>query len=250
MKIQSLHPWDLTPKKAVEIQKKLACKLQLLPFSKKISLVAGADISCSRNDPFLYAAVVVIDIATFKVIEIQYEVAEASFPYIPGLLGFRELPILCRAFEKIESKIDLVICDGQGIAHPRRMGLAAHLGLFLDISTIGCAKSRLVGNFEAPAQKQWAGSPLIYNSEEIGEVVRSRVGVKPLFVSPGHKMDVAGSIAIIKQCTTKYRLPEPTRLAHLYVNRLRKRCCIKKNKDNDLSRFLSEEHIFLKNPLS
>ena len=229
MEIKSLHPWNLTPKKAVEIQRQLASKLQLLPFSEKISLVAGADISCAKNDPLLYAAVVVLDVATLKVVEVQYEVGEASFPYIPGLLGFRELPILCKVFEKIESKIDVVVCDGQGIAHPRKLGLAAHLGLFLDMPTVGCAKTRLIGNFDDPAQKQWAGSSLVYEGEEVGKVVRSRVGVKPLFVSPGHKMDVAGSTAVIKQCTTKYRLPEPTRLAHLYVNRLRK-SMVKKNK--------------------
>jgi deoxyribonuclease V len=226
MKIHSLHSWDLTPKKAIQIQIELAGKLEFLPLSQKICLVAGADISCSKKDPLLYAAVVVLDITTFKIIEVQYEVGEVSFPYIPGLLGFRELPILCKAFEKIESKVDVVVCDGQGIAHPRRLGLAAHLGLFLNIPTIGCAKSRLVGDFDIPAQVRWATSPLIYKENEVGKVMRSRLGVNPLFISPGNRMDIEGSIGIVKQCTTKYRLPEPTRLAHLFVNRLRKMYCM------------------------
>lgn len=222
MKILPLHSWNLTPKEAVQLQHQLGNKINLRCSFQEITLVAGADISYSKRDPHIYAAVVVIDIQTMQVIEVQQVKGKAAFPYIPGLLAFRELPVLCEVFEKIESKIDAVLCDGQGIAHPRKFGLACHLGLLLDIPTVGCAKTKLVGEFKPMSKKQWASSPLIYKDEIRGEVVRSRANVKPLFISPGHKMDIESSIALVKKCTTRYRIPEPTRLAHLYVNRMRR----------------------------
>jgi deoxyribonuclease V len=158
---------------------------------------------------------------SFEIIETSYVVQAVNFPYIPGLLSFREAPACLAAIEKLTVTPDCFIVDGQGIAHPRRLGIASHLGLFLDIPTIGCAKSRLIGDFEQPASRKGSTSPLMDKGEIIGSVVRTRNNVKPVFVSVGNKCRLCDAERIVLDCYGKYRLPEPSRLAHQIVTRLK-----------------------------
>ena len=222
MKVYPLHPWDVTPKEAVQIQRKLVNQLISAPLEKKVTYVAGADISFNRKDPRLFAAVVVLKLPELEVVETRHQIGEATFPYVPGLLSFRELPLLCKIFEQLKILPDVIVCDGQGIAHPRGIGLAAHLGLLLNVPTIGCAKTLLVGEHRAVGEKQWSRSSLIYREKVVGAAFRTREKVKPVFISPGHLIDLKGALAVIKRCTGRYRIPEPTRQAHILVNQLRR----------------------------
>jgi len=223
MLVKQLHPWDLTFQEATSVQKDLKCRLTFPPLKKRVKLVAGADISYSKKDPRLFAVVVVMQIPGMEIVEVQSEVGLSPFPYVSGFLAFRELPILCPVFEKIKNTPDVVICDGQGIAHPRGMGLAAHLGLLLNIPTIGCAKSRLIGEYDPVPEERWSQSSLLYKEKIVGAVVRTRAKVKPVFISPGNHIDLESSVKVVKQCVTRYRLPEPTRQAHRLVNQIRSR---------------------------
>jgi deoxyribonuclease V len=162
-----------------------------------------------------------VDSFELKHVETVSARQETRFPYIPGLLSFREAPVCLEAAGVLSRQPDLYVIDGQGIAHPRRLGLAAHLGLFFDAPTIGCAKSRLIGTFDEPGNEKGAWSPLTDGEEEIGAVVRTRSRVKPIFVSVGHRCTLADAIRLSLACTTRYRIPEPTRLAHQAVSRLR-----------------------------
>ena len=188
-----------------------------------VKLVAGADVSCSRGDNKLYAGVVVLDASNLKIVEECGCVSETSFPYIPGLLSFREVPALLKVFERLEATPDAVIFDGQGIAHPRRMGLASHAGLFLGIPTVGCAKSRLVGEYRNPGAQKGKSTTLQHEGEEIGRVVRTRTSVKPVFVSPGHMVDMESSVDLVLRMCPRYRISEPVRRAHSFVNELRRK---------------------------
>lgn len=222
MKVHSLHRWDLTPAEAVALQRELAQRVDTNTRLKKCELVAGADVSYERFSDVFFAGVVVVRVADGEIIERQGAVRESPFPYIPGLLSFREAPALLEAFARVESEPDAVMFDGQGVAHPRRIGIATHVGLWLDRPTLGCGKSRLTGHFDSPALKAGSTSPLLDRGEVIGEVVRTKNGVQPVFVSPGHRIDLASSVRVVLDTCRGYRLPEPTRQAHLYVNELRR----------------------------
>jgi deoxyribonuclease V len=191
------------------------------PLKGQIRYVAGTDISYSKRDDRLYAAVVVLDALTLQIVETAFHQEKGCFPYISGLLAFREIPPLLTAFQKLRLCPDVVMCDGQGIAHPRKLGLAAHLGLWLQIPTLGCAKTRLVGEFAPFSLDKGKQSALYYKNQVIGAVFCSKNNVKPLFISPGHLIDIEGSVALIQKCLSRWRLPEPTRQAHLAGNRLR-----------------------------
>lgn len=206
------HRWELTPTEAVAMQRALASEVRLAPLEKAPGRIAGVDVSV-RNG-VAQAAVIVVDAATMQPLDGATWREPARFPYISGLLSFREIPTLLQAFERLSTKPDVILCDGQGIAHPRRLGLASHLGVLLDMATVGVAKSRLVGTAEEPAQEVGAWAPLVHRDELIGAVLRTRVGVKPLFVSPGHRVTLEDAVALTLACTRRYRLPEPTRLAH------------------------------------
>jgi deoxyribonuclease V len=184
--------------------------------------VAGADISFDRRSPELHAAVVVLDAESLEVVEIAGVRAKARFPYVPGYLSFREIPPLLEAFAKLEVVPDLILCDGQGRAHPRRFGLACHLGVLLDLPTLGCAKSRLIGDYREPGPRRGAHTQLRDGGEVIGEVVRTRSGVKPVFVSVGHRVCLKTARRTVLRLAVRYRLPEPVRAAHREVNRLRR----------------------------
>ncbi|NIQ93221.1 MAG: deoxyribonuclease V [Desulfuromonadales bacterium] len=216
------HKWEMEPSEAVALQKEMAGEIRLqneLP--KALDRVAGVDVSYEKHGDLFYAGVVVLSFPDLAVVEEASCRQRQKFPYIPGLLSFRELPVVLEAFRSLKSDPDVVLVDGQGIAHPRRLGLAAHLGLWLDRPTIGCAKSRLCGVHDNPGPERGARVPLRDGEETIGQVVRTRDGVKPMYISPGHKVDIETAAEIALACGGGYRLPEPTRQAHLYTNRLR-----------------------------
>lgn len=223
MQHKNLHLWDVSPEEAIEIQKDLREKIITENELGEIRYIAGADISCNRLSPLGYAVVVVMTFPDLEVVEEKRVEAEIKFPYIPGFLAFREAPILLKAFEKVKIEPDLIIFDGQGIAHPRGMGIASHVGIILNKPTIGCAKSKLFGTYKEPGKNKGDFSYL-YSPQGadnvIGAVVRTKSDTKPVFVSIGHKMDLPTSIKFILKCTKGYRIPEPTRLAHNLVNTL------------------------------
>jgi deoxyribonuclease V len=222
MKIRQLHRWDLTPKEAVGLQRELAGRVETGTPLASCRVVAGADVSYNRFSNVLYAGVVVLHIEDLSVIEKQGVVDEVHFPYIPGLLSFRETPVLLQAFARVQSRPEAVVLDGHGYSHPRRVGFASHLGLWLDLPTVGCAKSRLVGTFQDPRAQAGSVAPLKDGHEVIGQVVRTKRGVKPVFVSVGHRIDLYSAVKLVLTTCRGYRLPEPTRLAHLQVNGLRR----------------------------
>ncbi len=187
-----------------------------------VRTVAGVDVSYDRHSPVLFAAVVVLDAETGELLETASAQGRARFPYVPGYLSFRELPPLLEAFERLTLRPDLVICDGQGRAHPRRFGIACHLGVLLDVPSIGCAKSRLLGHGQEPGQRRGCHARLFDGAEVIGEVVRTRTGVAPVFVSVGHRVSLETARRWVLRFAVRTRLPETTRLAHREVNRLRR----------------------------
>jgi deoxyribonuclease V len=221
VKIHRLHAWDLSPREAVALQRELAGRIVTGPPLTECRIIAGADVSFDLHSSTFYAGVVVLQLKDFAVMERRSAEAESTFPYISGLLSFREAPVLVKAFERVETRPDLVMCDGQGIAHPRRLGLASHIGLWLDVPCAGCAKSRLTGHYQEPGPEAGSQSSLLDKGEVIGSVVRTRSGVQPVFVSPGHRIDLASAVRWVLACCRRYRLPEPTRLAHHYVNEVR-----------------------------
>jgi deoxyribonuclease V len=186
-----------------------------------LRLIAGADISYSRGDNRFFGVVVLLSYPSMEITEISSFFDCVSFPYVPGLLSFREGPILLKAFENLKQRPDIVLFDGQGIAHPRGIGLASHLGLFLDLPTIGCAKTKLVGTHEEVGPERGSFVDLYHKDSVIGAVVRTKNRVKPVFVSQGHRISLQRAIEVVLACCKGYRLPEPVRQAHLAVNRLR-----------------------------
>lgn len=217
-----LHSWDVTPDEAIKIQNELRHLVRVENLSGKINYIAGADISFDKGSNIVYAGVVVLKFPELVEIDRSLVITEVKFPYIPGLLSFRESPALIQAWEKIKITPDIVVIDGQGIAHPRRFGIASHFGILIDRPTIGCAKSLLVGRYEEPGEKAGNYSYLYDSGEIIGVALRTRDNVQPVFVSIGHKITLEESIKIIMQTVRGYRIPEPTRHAHNLVNALRR----------------------------
>jgi deoxyribonuclease V len=215
VRIRTLHPWDVSISEAREIQSRLADLIIKEGGPEDVRLIAAADVSVRRQEKLARGAVVVLSYPEMAVVERQVVESEPSFPYVPGLLTFREAPLLLDAFEQIRSQPDLLLIDGQGYAHPRRFGIACHLGLLLDLPTIGCAKSRLCGEYMEPAEIQGSSQPLLSDGEVIGSVLRTRTAVSPLFVSVGHRIGLAEAVKWTLECSRGYRLPEPSRLAHM-----------------------------------
>ena len=214
MDLLDLHPWDVSPKQAVAIQRGLASKVVCKGGPRDVRRVAGVDIAVDSRRGVGTGAVVVLSYPELDVVEVAVAEAPLTFPYVPGLLSFREVPVLREAFRKLRGPFDLLLVDGQGYAHPRRFGLACHLGLLLDVPAIGCAKSRLLGEHTEPDRAAGSRSDLVDKGEVIGSVLRTRDGVKPLFVSSGHRIGLAEAEAWVLRCCRGLRLPEPTRLAH------------------------------------
>ncbi len=214
---RAIHRWDLTPAQAVRLQRRLARQVRLESLDAIPHRIAGLDAAFSFDGRWCLAAVVLWDAAARAVIEQRTAARPLRFPYVPGLLSFREAPALLAALRALRHRPDLLLCDGQGIAHPRRFGIACHLGLFADLPSVGCAKSRLIGEALDPGPKRGSGSPLVDRGETIGELVRTRDAVRPVYVSPGHRIDQAGATRVVLECAIDYRLPEPTRLADQLV---------------------------------
>lgn len=215
--------WDVTPREAIALQGELRGMVSLKSLRKKPRLTCGLDCSISADKKRIYAAAVVFTFPGLELVEEAGAVMEATFPYVPGLLSFREIPVCMAAVGKLKCEPDLYLVDGQGVAHPRRLGLASHLGLCLDKPTVGCAKSRLIGTYAEPGLVKGEWARLYDKAECIGAVVRTRSNTKPLFISPGHLCSFADAIRLTLAHTTLYRLPEPTRIAHQKVGQLKLR---------------------------
>src|ERR671932_981292 len=222
VKVARLHPFTLSPGEARRLQGELAPRVVEGPPLDLSGLryVAGADVSTQGKRG--YATVVVLSFPELSVVEVRGFEAPLEFPYVPGLLAFREIPLVVGALEQIESNVEAVILDGHGLAHPRGLGIASHLGLFLDVPTVGCAKSRLVGKHEEPGREKGSVTDLNYRKKVVGRVVRTRTGVSPVYVSIGNRIDLDGAVHLVLACCTKYRLPETTRYAHNAANKLRR----------------------------
>lgn len=206
------HSWNVSPAKAQEIQHQLRDRVLIQPLDFQPEVIAGIDVSIKNERA--RAAVVLLTYP--DLVPFQSAVADlpVSFPYVPGLLAFREGPVVLAALEKLTDRPDVLMFDAQGLAHPRRMGLATHLGILLDMPSVGCAKSLLCGRYREPGEQKGNWTPLVDDDEVIGAVVRTRDGVQPVFVSVGHRVDLETAVALVLSCATRYRLPEPTRWAH------------------------------------
>jgi deoxyribonuclease V len=214
MRLYPCHKWNLGYHEATALQSQLAARIRLRPLSlRSIRRVAGADIAVSKPAGIGVGAVVVFEFPSLEIVEERVARVALSFPYIPGLLSFREIPVLVECLRKVRVSFDVMLCDGQGIAHPRGFGLASHLGYLLRKPTIGCAKSLLVGESGDPGPHRGDFSPLWHKGRKVGNVLRTQDGVKPVYVSPGHLVDHASSRRIVLACATRYRIPEPTRQA-------------------------------------
>ncbi len=211
------HAWSVTPQRAVATQQRLASRVRHVAPLRPLRLVAGLDAAFSSDGQHCIAAVVLWDLCTRAIVEQRLAVRPLTFPYIPGLLSFREAPAVLAALRKLHTRPDVLMYDGHGLAHPRRFGVACHVGVIANVPTIGCAKSRLIGDYVEPGAQRSATAPLIDHREVIGSVVRTQDGIKPVFVSVGHQMDLPTAERIVLACAIRYRLPEPTRLADQLV---------------------------------
>ncbi len=223
MRARSLHPWDLSCREAIGLQQKLRERLILDDRSIPPSLqtIAGADVSYARGSDRFFAAVVVLAYPSLELLEEASAEDRSSFPYVPGLLSFREGPVVLKAFRRLRRNPDAILFDGQGIAHPRGFGLASHLGLFLDLPAIGCAKTRLCGIHGEVGMEKGNRADLLADGALVGTVLRTRDRVKPVYVSQGHRIGLERAVGIVLSCCRGYRLPEPVRQAHRAVNRIR-----------------------------
>ncbi len=212
MQFQQLHPWNVTPKDARQLQNELRTRVVQIDQFQDIKTVAGVDIGLKQDKAL--AAVVVLNLTDLNIIDGVVAESRITFPYVPGLLSFREIPHLLLAFANLQTEPDIVIVDGQGLAHPRRFGLASHLGLILDLPTIGCAKSRLCGEYTQPNEQKGAYTHIVDNNEIIGVALRTRTNVSVVYVSIGHKISLCSARELTLACCPTYRLPETTRYAH------------------------------------
>jgi len=215
MKVHTLHEWEVSTARAREIQLSLAKRVVTENEVITPRFIVGIDISAPDAQGVARGAVVVLRYPEFSIVEVKVAESKITFPYIPGLLSFREAPLILAACEKLCNIPDLILIDGQGVAHPRRFGLASHVGLFLDLPTIGCAKSILCGRYQPLGEEAGSHAELLDNGELIGAALRTKSRVKPIYVSVGHKIDLASALQWVMKCCHGYRIPEPTRLAHL-----------------------------------
>ncbi len=214
MKLHHQHPWDVTPTEARAIQERLRGLVESRDRLENIQRVAGVDVGFKESGRITRAAVALLRFPSLELEEQAIVQQPTRFPYVPGLLSFREIPAVLEAMMQLENQPDLLLCDGQGIAHPRRFGIACHLGLLTDTPAIGVAKSRLIGSHPAVPEEKGSWVPLMDRDEQIGAVLRTRKRVNPLYISPGHRISLESAIHYVLACTTRYRLPETTRWAH------------------------------------
>lgn len=217
------HNWDLAETEAIKLQQELSKKVTKEDELPEIHYVAGVDVAYSEQSDLLVAAIVILEANSLNIVESVVVEDSVQFPYISGLFSFRELPSIVKAFKQIKTFPQLVVCDGQGIAHPRRFGLASHLGVIFDIPTIGCGKTKLLGDFQEPSQERGACSLLVDREEIIGSVLRTQENIKPLFVSVGHRISLETACNWILKLSPRYRLPETTRQADQLVKKFYQR---------------------------
>ncbi len=224
MKIDRIHSLDVQIDRARELQLELAERLVLEggPKIERLRIVAGCDVAFDSAGKRAFGALVLLSFPELELLELVRGEAPLRFPYIPGYLSFREMEVLLGLFEGLKTVPDAVFADGQGIAHPRGLGLASHLGLFLGLPTIGCAKSRLVGTYREPGQNRGDSSPLFYRERPVGTVLRTRANTKPIFVSPGHLISVENAAALALAVGGRFRVPEPTRSADRLVSEFKR----------------------------
>lgn len=215
MKVRDLHRWRLSPARARETQQKLSARVLRSGRVERVRFIAGVDMAVGRANEEARAAAVVLNYPQLELVAVATARGRLNFPYVPGLLSFREAPLLLEALKKLDVTPDLMLVDGQGIAHPRRFGLACHLGLFAELPTIGCAKSRLCGHHREPGEQTGSCAEMIDDGETIGAALRTKSGVKPVYVSIGHRISLDDARYWVLECCRGYRLPEPLRLAHL-----------------------------------
>jgi deoxyribonuclease V len=208
------HSWELTPRDAVALQQRLRARVIARDRLRPVRHVAGTDVGFERDGRVTCAAVAVLTFPELELVDCAIARLPTRFPYVPGLLSFREIPALLAALEQLQVRPQLILCDGQGVAHPRRCGLASHLGLACGIPTIGVAKTRLIGEHRDPPQRRGAWTPLLHRGETIGAVLRTRASVRPVYVSVGHKVSLDTAIRYVIACAPRFRLPETTRWAH------------------------------------
>ena len=223
MRFDLCHPWNLTPSEAIAVQHRLAKEVrtdQAIDLDQ-VELIGGVDVSSTKENPVLTAGIVVWNCLTQQIVDTSFHQIEGTFPYVPGLLSFREIPVIMPAIEKLKISPDVFFVDGQGIAHPRRLGIASHLGVLTDQPTVGVAKSRLTGIDAVPGPMIGDHVPLMDKGEKIGAILRSRERCKPLYISAGHNINLSSALQLVISSLHGYRLPEPTRLAHLHVNAVR-----------------------------
>jgi len=213
------HPWNISPSRAIALQRDLAGMVRTEPISGPVETVAGTDCAFLDGGKKILAVAVLCDARTTEPLASALEIRACTFPYVPGLLSFREAPAVIAAVKKLRPRPDLLMCDGQGLAHPRGLGLASHVGLWLDMPVIGVAKSRLCGTHRVPGANRGCRAQLRYDGRVVGAVLRTRTGVKPLFVSVGHRVSIEQSVRWVLRCCRGVRLPEPTRKAHQYVTK-------------------------------
>ena len=226
MRVSCRHEWDLNPKEAIALQQSLAGEVDLRPLPEDFEVLGAADIGYVPSADSLAAAILTFRWPDLSILEKTHVTAPVRFPYIPGLLSFREVPPLLEAFQQLHRPPDVLLCDGQGIAHPRKLGLASHLGLCLDIPTVGCAKKLLCGKHDPLELHRGNHVPLRYKQELVGYVFCSRDGVKPIYVSPGHLADFDSSLELIRRCLGRFRIPTPLRHAHNLATELRRQLAI------------------------
>lgn len=219
MKIQQRHPWPLTVEEAIAIQQELRSEVITEDRLGTVQYVAGVDVGFEESGTITRAAVAVLSFPDLQLTEQAIARRPTTFPYVPGFLSFREIPAVLDALEKVSITPDLILCDGQGIAHPRRFGIACHLGIILDLPTIGVAKSLLIGKYADVPDERGAWQPLLHRGQTIGAVLRTRIGVKPVYISSGHRVSLTTAIDYALRCTPKYRLPETTRWADKLASR-------------------------------
>lgn len=219
MRIKNLHSWKVSAKEAIQIQTKLSKKIRFGGAPRYIDTIGGCDASFSKDGNKVYAAAVIMSFPELKILETATATCKVDFPYVPGLLTFREGPAILACLKKIKRVADVILFDGQGIAHPRYMGIATHIGILLDIPTIGCAKSKLFGTYKEPSPKRGSFSKIKgKNGETLGAALRTKDAVRPVFVSAGHKMNLEDAIKLTLAATPKYRISEPLRQAHHLAN--------------------------------
>jgi deoxyribonuclease V len=218
-----LHRWNLSPRAAIAVQRQMAGRVIAQVTQPGFRWVAGVDAAFGLGGTVCVAGVVLWDLETGDMVESQVATRPVRFPYVPGLLTFREAPAVLAALRRLSRAPDVLLCDGHGISHPRRIGIASHLGVLSDLPSIGCAKSVLVGTYAPPARRRGSVSPLMDEATLIGEAVRTQTGVRPVFSSIGHRMDQATATALILACARRFRLPEPTHLADRLVARAKLR---------------------------